>query len=111
MTWDDRSLLRLYIDDQLDGNERFDDLKLDDFLTQAGGDVHLAAARIWAIKAATVFDWYFSQTDGSILNREQVFDHCMAMAKYHEGRSSGEIISVAMDSGGGGSSTSKSWEF
>lgn len=111
MTWDTKALLRLYIDDDRDGTERFDDPQLDDFLADADEDVHLAASQIWEIKAATVHDWYLSQTDGALLSRDQVFDHCMAMAKHHEKRSSGQIVSVAMDSGGGGYATTASFEF
>jgi hypothetical protein len=72
-------------------------------LQQGDGNTHSAAALGWSIKAAHVWDWYLSQTDGALLSRDQVFKHCMDMASYHEGRSSGLIESVQMDSGGGGS--------
>lgn len=111
MTWDNIALLRLYVDDRQEGTEVFPDTELQNFLDASGGDVDLAASKVWLVKAASVHDWYFSSTDGAILSREQVFDHCMTMSKHFEGRSSGEIESVRMDSGGGGFSTTTSSEF
>lgn len=106
---DNVALLRLYISDPKNGTEIFSDSNLESHLDSAV-DTHAAAAELWSIKAATVHDWYLSQTDGSLLSRDQVFDHCMAMAKYHEDHSSAQIVSVAMDSGGGGYSTQASFE-
>ena len=102
----DRDLLRLYIDDLEDGNEFFKNDTLDGILTDAGDDTHLAAARCWQIKAARVSDWYLSQTDGSLLARNQVFDHCKAMVDFHLNLSPGELVNVQLDSQGASSSQS-----
>lgn len=107
---EDVDLLRLYISDPTNGEEIFNDGQLQDVIDEST-DLHAAAAKMWSIKAATVHDWFLSQTDGSLLSRQQVWEHCMAMAKYHEDHSSGEMVNVALDSGGGGYATTASSEF
>ncbi len=104
----ERDLLRLYVADKEDGSQQFTNDQLDVFLTDAANDVHLAANRVWLVKAATVADWFMTQTDGSLFARQQVFDHCKAMADYHLDRSGGEMVNVSLDSG---SSSPQSVEF
>lgn len=111
MSWETIALLRLYIDDPAGAEEVFHDIELQNTLDDSGSDVHAAAAKLWSIKAATVHKWYLSQIDGAFLSRNQVFDHCMAMSKYHEDKGAGKIETVSLDTGGGGSSTTQSVEF
>jgi hypothetical protein len=90
------AILRLYIDDAEDGTQQFDNETLNLFMDQSDGDMHLAAYRLWLVKAATVSDWFLTQTDGSLFARQQVFDHCKAMADYHLDRSTGDIVNVGL---------------
>jgi hypothetical protein len=97
MALDQVELVRLYVDDPKDGTEQFDDDQIQSILTDQSDDAHSTAAKIWSIKAASVSQWYASAIDGSFLSRQQVWEHCMAMAKYHEDHSGKELVSVAMD--------------
>lgn len=111
MTLSDIQLLRLYLSDPSREDEVFTSTKLQDILDRNSGDVNGAAADGWRVKAATVHDWYLSQTDGSLLSRQQVFDHCMSMVEHFSKRSSSDMVSVALDTLGGGSSATQSLEF
>jgi len=95
MTASDVSLVRLYIDDPAGQSQRFETTLIQQ-LIDSTGDVHAAAAELWAMKAATVSLWYLSQTDGALLDREKVFRHCMDMSDYHRQVSGASIISVEM---------------
>ena len=108
--WDSISLLRLYVDDKASDPDRlFDDTAMQAFIDAHPDDLHAAASEIWGIKAATVSEWYLSQTDGSLLARQQVFDHCLKMLEFHSNQASGQIVSVLMD--GGSAVTEESSEF
>jgi hypothetical protein len=95
------ALLRLYIADPSGTNEYLHDDTLDLLYTQGDGDVFAAAAEAWRMKAANVADWYLANIDGSFLSRNQVWEHCVAMAD-HYGKLSGTGVGIAnieMDSG------------
>lgn len=99
---DKLELLRLYLDDEANpqvnqGQTLFQDYQLTGLLDEAGDDVNLAAARGWRIKAARVAEWYNVSLDGAELTRGQAFRHALDMAKAYQNESSGEIISVKMD--------------
>jgi hypothetical protein len=98
--WDSISLLRLYVDDKASDPDRlFDDTAMQAFIDAHPDDLHAAASEIWGIKAATVSEWYLSQTDGSLLARQQVFDHCLKMQDYHNKQGANTLVSVLMDGG------------
>lgn len=98
--WDDIGLLRLYVDDKAtDPDKLFSDPELQNFIDSHPDDLHGAAAEIWGIKAATVSEWYLAQTDGSLLARQQVFDHCLKMQEYHSTKGASTLVSVLMDGG------------
>lgn len=84
-------LLRLYLDDRDTGDRTliFEDPELAQLLGLFDDDVHAAAAQGWAVKAGRVSQWYQVNLDGAFLSREQVFQHCMDMVKFHEGHSTG----------------------
>lgn len=108
--WDQVSLLRFYVDDKAtDPDKLFSDPELQEFIDANPDDLHTVAADIWGIKAARVSEWYLAQTDGSLLARQQVFDHCLKMQDYHRGQGSSIIVSVLMD--GGSRGTEDSSEF
>jgi hypothetical protein len=95
------ALLRLYIADPTGNKEYLHDDTLELLYTQADGDLFATAAEAWRMKAANVADWYLANIDGSFLSRNQVWEHCMAMAD-HYGKLSGTgvgLTNVEMDSG------------
>jgi hypothetical protein len=95
------ALLRLYIADPAGTSEYLHDDTLDTLYSQADGSIFGAAAEAWRMKAANVADWYLANIDGSFLSRNQVWEHCMAMAD-HYGKLSGTgvgIVNIEMDSG------------
>lgn len=98
MTVSDIAMVRLYIDDPAGSNQVFSSVVIQQVLDGVSSDLHSAAAELWAMKAATVWDWYMSQTDGALLDREKVFQHCMDMVGFHRALSSGG----SLGSGGGG---------
>lgn len=102
--WDQIALLRFYVDDPVsDPDKMFDDTQMELFIDQNDGDLHAAAAEIWGIKAATVSTWYLAQTDGSLLARQQVFDHCLKMQDFHRTHGGpSTLVSVLMDGGSTG---------
>jgi len=95
MTTSDIELLRLYVNDPAGESETFTGSKLQDFITTFG-DLHAAAAEVWMFKAATVSEWYLSQTDGALLDRGSVFKHCMEMAEYHRGLGISAFDSISL---------------
>jgi hypothetical protein len=108
MTVAEVELLRLYIDDKKDGTEKFNDDQLQDFIDRFGEELHAAAAEIWGIKAARVTEYYLTNIDGSFLSRNQVFDHCMAMADFHRhGGSADTMESVQLSTGNTSDSSSE----
>jgi len=83
LTDDQIALIRMYTDDSAGPDEVVHDPELRglwDLLESVEG----VAARVWRIKAAKVSEWYLTNVDGSFLSRNQVFDHCIAMAEYYE---------------------------
>lgn len=92
MTTSDLALLRLYIADPAGSDQVFETSTLSDILDRNSGDLNSAASELWGIKAATVADWYMSQTDGALLSRDQVFDHCLKMQKTYKSMSSSQIV-------------------
>ena len=95
------ALLRLYIADPSGASEYLHDDTLDTLYTQADNDLFATAAEAWRMKAANVASWYLANIDGSFLSRNQVWEHCMAMAE-HYGKLSGTgvgLTNVEMDSG------------
>jgi hypothetical protein len=95
------ALLRLYIADPSGNSEYLHDDTLETLYTQADESIFGAAAEAWRMKAANVADWYLANIDGSFLSRNQVWEHCMAMAD-HYGKLSGTgvgIVNIEMDSG------------
>jgi len=97
MTTEQIALLRLYLADPPGAKEIFTDTKLNLLLTQNDDDVYAATADGWRVKAATVSEWYMVNIDGAFLNREQVFNHCIAMAEHYEKLGGGGVVSVKMD--------------
>ena len=117
MTVSDIAMVRLYIDDPAGSNQVFSSVVIQQVLDGVDGDLHSAAAELWSMKAATVWDWYMSQTDGALLDREKVFQHCMDMVMHHRALSSGGalgsntgggIVSVALSTGNNDESSSSS---
>jgi hypothetical protein len=96
MTTTDIELLRLYIADPAGQDQVFATTLLADTLDRNSGDVNAAAAEMWGIKAATVADWYLSQTDGALLSRDQVFQHCLKMQTQYKSLSSSSMVNVRM---------------
>lgn len=96
MTTSDIQLLRFYIDDPASESETFTSAQLQDFIDRFG-DLHSAAAELWSIKAATVSEWYLTNTDGALLNRGEVFKHCKEMVDHHRSVSSESMISVDLN--------------
>ena len=82
MSLNDVRLVRLYIN-QPENDEPFTDSVIQDMIDRVDGDVYSAAAEMWRIKAGSVADWYQVTADGSSLSRQQVFEHCQAMATYY----------------------------
>jgi hypothetical protein len=104
MTISDIAMVRLYIDDPAGANQVFSSTVIQQILDGVDGDLHGAAAELWSMKAATVWDWYMSQTDGALLDREKVFQHCQDMMMFHKTLASGSlggggIVSVALSTG------------
>lgn len=97
LTNEQRALIRLYSDDPFGPDEVVHNDVLES-LFEDSESVESVVARVWRIKAATVADWYLANVDGSFLSRNQVFDHCIAMAEFYERQSgtSGSIVSVAL---------------
>jgi hypothetical protein len=95
MTTSDIELLRLYVDDPHGENERFTSAQLQDFIDRFG-DLHSAAAEVWLFKAATVAEWYMSQTDGALLDRGTVFKHCKDMADFHRSQGIESFDSISL---------------
>jgi hypothetical protein len=91
-------LLRLYIADPPGAKEFFTTARLESLVDGRDGDTNAAAADAWRIKAANVADWYDVMLDGSQLNRDQVWQHCIRMAEYYEDRSGAGLINVKLDS-------------
>jgi hypothetical protein len=60
-------------------------------------DLHAAAADIWDEKAAVVSVDYDFSADGASLNRSQVYQQCMAQARYHRSRRSPKTITQVPD--------------
>jgi len=98
VTASDVALLRLYINDPAGDNQKFSDPTLQGAIDRAATDLYTAAAEMWGIKAATVSDWYQTGLDGSQLSRQQVWEHCMEMAKFYEERGTGghELVNVEL---------------
>jgi len=94
----DIALLRLYISDPPGNNEFLHDSDLQILLDNNDDGVEAAAADGWRIKAARVAEWYQMTLDGAFLDRGQVFEHCMAMAKHFEETGGGSLTNVRMDS-------------
>lgn len=94
MAWEQIALLRLYIDDpdpQGDGAQSFfTDAQLGDTLGQFDDNLHTAAGELWLMKAANVSTWYQASLDGSFLSREQVWEHCMEMARFYTNKGGGD---------------------
>jgi hypothetical protein len=95
---DDIELLRLFIADPAGNSQFFTADQLQELLDDNEADVYAAASDAWRIKAANVSDWYTTQLDGSLLSRDQVFDHCMKMVEHFSvlGGGGGTIDSVLM---------------
>lgn len=112
LTDEQRALIRLYSDDPFGPNEVVHNDVLESLFTELES-VESVVARVWRIKAATVADWYLANVDGSFLSRNQVFDHCNAMAEFYERQSgtSGVIVSVALEAPNAEDETVMSSEF
>jgi hypothetical protein len=91
----DVDLLRQFISDPNRIVFSTDDLLLER-IEHYEGDIEAAAAEIWLVKAATVSDWYSASVDGRFFSREQVFEHCIEMAKQWQDRAAHEIESILM---------------
>jgi hypothetical protein len=105
----DKELLRLYLNDPAGASEVFTDVVLQR-LYDDSGSLEACAAKGWRIKAATVYEWYLANIDGSFLSRDQVFSHCIKMAETFE-RSEGGSISQSIEvimTGSANDSTSSS---
>lgn len=92
------ALLRLYIADPPNQDEVLHDQDLEGLLADNNDDVSAAAADGWRIKAARVAEWYQVNIDGRFLSRDQVFNHCIAMAKHFEESGGGQLTNAKMDS-------------
>lgn len=57
-------------------------------------DVHAAAAEIWTEKAAAVYDQHDFSADGGSYKVSQLYDHCVAMATFHNARASIKSIKL-----------------
>lgn len=100
MAWDTITRLRWMIHDpDADPEKLFDDEAIQGVIDEHVDDIHGAAAELWGIKAARVSEWYMAQTDGSLLARQQVFDHCLKMQDFHSKQAASQIVSVLMDGG------------
>lgn len=53
-------------------------------------DLNRAASQGWEWKAGKVASWYAFSDSGSSFNRQQVYDHCMAIAK----RYANKVVSI-----------------
>lgn len=96
MTLTDVEMLRLFVDDPAGNDAVFTTPVLQGILEGANSDIDSAASIVWQMKAARVNEWYLSQTDGALLSRDQVFDHCMKMVEFYGNRSAGTFESVRM---------------
>jgi len=92
-----RQLIRLYANDPSGPTEVVKDAVINELWTEVEV-VEAVAARMWRIKAGTVSEWYLTNIDGSFLSRNQVFDHCIAMAEHYEtlGGTSGVMVNVGL---------------
>lgn len=67
------------------------------YLTGRSYDLNAAAAEVWRCKAAhyapTAFDF---STDNHTISRSQVYQHCLEMADYFDGKSASAIETVPM---------------
>jgi hypothetical protein len=93
------ALLRLFIADPAGNTEFLHDNNLEDLYQANEEDLYATAADAWRMKAGDVAAWYTANIDGAFLSRDQVWQHCMAMAEHYEKMSGGSLISVTMDSG------------
>lgn len=67
------------------------------YLTGRSYDLHAAAAAVWRRKAAHVAPSSFDfSTDNHSISRSQVYNHCLEMAEFFEGKSGDAIQSVSM---------------
>ena len=57
-------------------------------------DMHAAAAEIWSEKAAAVYDQHDFSADGGSYKVSQLYDHCVAMAAFHNARASIKSIKL-----------------
>ena len=64
----------------------YSDAMLESFIDEAGGDLNLAAARIWDEKAANVAVQHDFQADGTNMSRSQLFDHYKRTASLFRSR-------------------------
>ena len=54
-------------------------------------DLHAAARMGWRLKAGKVANAYSFQTDGQTFQRQQMIQHCLAMAEQHRPRGVGSV--------------------
>lgn len=67
------------------------------YLTGASYDLQASAADVWRRKAAHVAPTSFDfSTDNHSVSRSQVYQHCLEMANYFEGRSGDAVQTIPM---------------
>lgn len=93
------TLLRLYIADPAGSDAKFPSPTLEAIIENHENDLYAAAAEVWSIRAGDVHEYYMAQIDGSLMSREQVFEHCLMMQKMYEQKAGNKMTNVALDSG------------
>lgn len=88
MTDAEKLLLRSYLADASEPYAISADI-LDSLIDRASGDFNDALAEGWEWKAANVASWYEASIEGRVLNRAQVFTHCIKMAELYRTRATG----------------------
>lgn len=83
LTAEQVALIRLQIADPSGPDEALHDAQVQALYDEAES-INGTVAKAWRVKAATVADWYLANIDGSFLSRNQVFEHCIAMAEHYE---------------------------
>jgi hypothetical protein len=70
-----------------DGESKYKDTDLDDFIQRAAGDLNLAASLVWGEKASAVADLVNINESGSSRSLSDLFDHAKKQADYFGGLS------------------------